>query len=68
MMQVYTCKDHAGRWPVGACSVVVAWDETQARELLAAALKADDLDPDGFTLQLLDLSTPKATILLNGDY
>lgn len=67
-MQVYTCKDHAGHWPVGACSVVVAWDERQARELLAASLRDAGLDPDGFTLQLLDLSEPKATILLDGNY
>lgn len=67
-MNVYTCKDHAGRWPVGACSVVVAWDEPEARRLLAAVLKEANLDPDGFTLQLLDLSEPKATILLDGNY
>ena len=67
-MNVYTCKDHDTIWPVGGCSVVVARDEAQARELLAAALKDSRLDPDGFTLQLLDLSEPKVTILLDGDY
>lgn len=67
-MNVYTCKDHAGRWPVGACSVVVALNEDHARRLLIKELVAAGLDTDGFTLQLLDLSDPKATILLDGDY
>lgn len=67
-MQVYTCKDHAGVWPVGACSVIVAESEEQASELLVAALRDAKLDPGGFTLHLLDLSTPKATILLDGSY
>lgn len=67
-MQVYICTDHDGHWPVGTASVIVAWDEPQARELLAAALKAEGLKAKDFTLQLLDLSDPRAVVLRNGDY
>lgn len=67
-MNVYTCADHDGHWPVGACSVVVAADENEARRLLKEALMKEGLDAKGFTLTPLDLSEAKATILLNGDY
>jgi len=30
-MNVYTCKDHDGVWPVGACSVVVTLDGNQMK-------------------------------------
>jgi hypothetical protein len=67
-MNVYTCIDHDGRWPVGVASVVVARDEAEARKLLAEALIKIGLKGDDFTLQLLDLSKPNAVVLNNGDY
>ena len=67
-MNVYTCTDHQGVWPVGVASVVVAPDIGAARELLYAELMKIGIDDYKFTLQLLDTSKPKATILLNGDY
>ena len=67
-MNVYTCTDHDGYWPVGAASIVVAENEEEARTLLREKLVSMDLDPDGFTLQVLDTSTPKAVVLRDGDY
>jgi hypothetical protein len=68
-MRVWTCTDHAGHWPVGAASVVVAPDEATARRLLGAALASQGLsDEDGFTLDEIDLTTPAAIVLQDGDY
>ncbi len=70
-MNVYTCTDHDCHYPVGVCSIVVASSEAQARDLLDAALRADGLKDgsvEGYTLQLVDVSKPSATVLLDGDY
>lgn len=67
-MNVYYCKDHDGHWPVGACSIIVAGNPAQARDLLEAALRAEGLETTDFTIQAVDLNVPRATILLNGDY
>ena len=67
-MNVYTCVDHGGHWPVGVASVVVAQSEYRARQLLEAALSKEGLSHRGFTLQELDTSKAHAVILNNGDY
>jgi hypothetical protein len=69
MMKVFTCDDHAGHYPVGVASVIVAIDEASAVELLTEELYSQGLDPTlGFTLQELDLRVPKALVINNGDY
>lgn len=68
-LKVFVCTDHDGHWPVGVCSVVVAFTEDNAREMLQAALILDGLDPrKPFTFQVLNTSNPQAIVLLNGDY
>lgn len=49
-MKVWTCNDHAGHYPVGTASVVIAGDEETARSLLAAELDRRGLNPERFTL------------------
>lgn len=66
---IFTCTDHDGHYPVGVCSIVVANSETEARILLKVALHEAGLDEnEPFTLQVIDATKPRATILLNGDY
>lgn len=67
-MKVFTCTDHDYRYPVGVCSFVVEADEAAARILLQKTLDAVGLGAAEFTLQEMDLSTPGAVILLDGDY
>jgi hypothetical protein len=69
MLNVYTCTDHAGHWPAGVASVVVAETEDMARDLLAAELKTHGLDETKpFTLRRINTAHPKAFVLLDGDY
>ncbi len=68
VMRVFTCTDHAGVWPVGVASIVVAPDEQAAREILAAELARHMLKPEPFTLTEVDLGTPSAIILRDGNY
>ena len=71
-MNVWTCTDHDGFWPVGVASVVVAETEREARAALDKALRARGLkDWKGYnyTLQRLDVGTvPVAAILNDGEY
>lgn len=69
-MKVYICDDHAGRYPVGVCSVVVANEEAEARSLLIAELKTHGLDgtKPPFTLRRLNTKQPKAFVIRDGDY
>ena len=68
-MQVWTCTDHDGFWPVGVASVVWAYSEDQARAVLKAALKERGLDAEQpFTLQHLRIDRPSALILRDGEY
>jgi hypothetical protein len=67
-LKLFTCTDHAGVWPVGVASVVVAHTEHEARGLLTEALEAEGLSEKPFTLRRIDTSRPKAVVLRNGDY
>lgn len=67
-MRVWTCTDHAGFYPVGTASVVVAPDKERAAYLLSGALAAKGLDPSDFTLDEVNTSEEAAHILRDGDY
>lgn len=70
-MKLFVCNDHAGYWPVGTASVVLATDEVAARDALNAELKSrgladDKLEP--FTLQEIDPAAPRVLVLCDGNY
>jgi hypothetical protein len=68
-LNVYTCSDHDGQWPIGGASVVVAESEAMARELLIAALRDHGIRQGGaFTLKLIDIDRPRAFVLNDGEY
>lgn len=67
-MNIYTCNDHDGFFPVGTASVIVARNMDDAIELLRAKLLSMQLDPTNFTLAELDTSKEGVTVLRNGDY
>lgn len=68
-LRVFTCVDHEGVWPVGVASVVVADNEASARAILGGELYKRGLARDRpFTLQEVDLTRPRATVLMDGDY
>ncbi len=69
-MNVYTCNDHEGHWPVGACSMIVAEDEKQARRLLLQELLEHGIQQGEkpFTLRKMNVVSPRAYVLLEGEY
>jgi hypothetical protein len=68
-MDVFVCDDHAGHWPVGVCSIVIAHSEHEARGLLKAELHEHGLDESKpFTLRRLSMEKPKAFVIRDGDY
>lgn len=69
-MNVYTCNNFKGHWPVGSAAVVVAEDSDQARMLLNTELKLRGLKQDVDKLKLVRLRTltEKVRILCDGDY
>lgn len=68
-MNIYTCTDHDGLWPVPVASVVVANSEAEARTLLMAELHEHGLDEKKpFTLRQIQTEKPQAFVLSNGDY
>lgn len=67
-MRVWICSDFEGFWPVGTASIVMAESSEQARALLQAALKERGLPESEFTLIEVDLTTPHAIILRDGNY
>lgn len=69
-MNVYTCTDFSGHWPVGTAAVIVAPDIKAARAKLHEALKANGLVQDVATCTLRKLDTTQADciILNDGDY
>ena len=69
-MNVYTCSDFPGHYPVSTAAVIVADNEEFARGLLAYEMTKRGL-LSGWqtcTLVLLNVSKPHALILLDGDY
>lgn len=67
-LTVFTCNDHAGYYPVGAASVVVAEDERKARAMLSEQLKSMGINGEDFTLEPLDVTNSHVKVLLDGDY
>ena len=68
-MKLFTCIDHDCHYPVGVASVVIARDEKHARQLMTHALIENGLNPmEGYTLIEIDMESPQAIILQNGDY
>lgn len=67
-MNVYTCDDHEGHWPVGTASIVIAENEDAARRLLIKELAKQGLHDDDFTIKLVDTTQEQAIVLRNGDY
>lgn len=68
-MNIYTCTDHEGHYPVGVASVVVANSEDEARKLLEAELAAHGLkNQEPFTLRRIQIERPQAFVLNDGDY
>lgn len=69
-MNVYVCTDHEGHWPVGVASLIVAPDENEARRLLIQELEAHGLKQNDkpFSLRLMNIASPRAYVLLDGDY
>jgi len=67
-MKVFTCIDHDVRYPVGGASVIVAENKSKARVLLNNALRDIGLSTEGYSLQEVITTEPRATILCDGDY
>lgn len=67
-MNIYTCNDFKGFWPVGTAAVIVADDTDQAERLLIQALKDKKLPTDDFTLVQLNTEIPVVRVLRDGDY
>lgn len=70
-MKVFISTDHDYIYPVGVCSVIVAETHSMAIELLDIELIAEGLQPyakSPYTLVEVDLTSPSAKVLLNGDY
>ena len=66
-LKVYYNTDFEGLWPVGTSAVVVAESVEQAESLLSDKLVAIGLAYRG-TMTEMDMTTPNAVILQNGDY
>lgn len=69
-LNVYTCNDHDGYYPVGTASVIVAPNEIEARQMLRAALGLRGLNAadDSFNLTLLPLHDATVRVLCDGNY
>lgn len=66
--RVFVCTDHAGHYPVGVASVVVAHDEQQARMMLEDELCRIGLEKTAFTLVEVDRTRPSVRVLNDGNY
>lgn len=70
-MKLYVCTDHAGHYPIGVASVVVAPNIVTARQMLDQALGARGLRAEGyppFTLVEIPLDEASVTVLCDGSY
>lgn len=73
-MNLYTCTDFEGFYPVGFAAIVIAEDEVEARKLFEEAVVKECLQlqdkfgrPHLYTLELVP-TIAHARILVNGDY
>lgn len=70
-MKTFVCTDHDRFYPVGAASIVFAYDEETAQMLLDSALKARGLktsDESPYTLREISSNSQYAMILVDGNY
>lgn len=68
-LNVYTCTDFKGYWPVGVAAVVVARDLSAARRILSEALASRGLQlRDDNEIKRVELNVAHALILRDGDY
>lgn len=70
-LKLFVCTDHAGYWPVGTASVVLAQDEAAARSLLDDALANRNLatsEAVPYTLHEVSMTDPLVLVLRDGDY
>ena len=69
-MNVYTCNEFEGHWPVGTAAIVVANDKRQAVRLLKAELKKSGLEQEisAKKLHLVSTVTPTVIVLRDGEY
>ena len=70
-MRLFVCIDHATFWPVGAASVVLAENETEAGKLLDAMLRLRGLPDSGthpYSLTEVAADKAQAVILRDGEY
>lgn len=69
-MNIYTCKNFTGHYPVGTAAVVAAWSSEQAAALLNSELVKMGLrgDAEKKHMRLLDTSNKQVRILCDGDY
>lgn len=67
-LKLYSCT-FTGHWPVGACAVVLATGQGDARKRMRDALAAEGLDTTQMLeMKEIDTRTAGAHVLLNGEY
>lgn len=69
-MNVYYCNDFRGHWPVGSAAIVAAHHKQEAADLLMAQLIKRGLEQEVKPEQMVPfyIDTPRALVLLDGDY
>ncbi len=72
-MQVFTCNNFSGHYPVGTSAVIVAADAAQAKAMLLEKLAATGLPQgpaDAANIEIVRVATRTAsvTILQDGNY
>jgi len=70
-VNVYTCTNFKGHWPVGTAAVVVATDSLEAASILNNELREKHSLPGNarsFDMIELNTSEPLAVVLNDGDY
>lgn len=65
-LKVFTSNDFKGHYPVGTSAIIVAKDETRARELLEEARPL--AKGDTYTMDEVDVNVESCNVLQNGDY
>lgn len=66
-MKAFVSIDFTGHWPVGVAAIIIANDADEATALITLELKEHGLQFDG-SLREINTQSPKAFVLLNGEY
>ena len=70
-MKLFYCEDHDAKWPVPVCSIIIAKDENQARDLLDEQLKERGLktfSEEPYSLVKVPQQKPVAIVISDGEY